>query len=59
MWALDLTDTNCRDGKWYTIHLQGLDTGAHAYRFTARRGTDWAYFPNPSGTYATGPTISP
>jgi len=59
MWPLNAADKNCMDGKWYTVHLHGLDASAHAYRFVARRGTDWAYCPAAAGTYLGGPTVTP
>jgi hypothetical protein len=59
MWALDSADRNCVDGKWYTFSSNGLPPGAYAYRFAARQGSDWAYWPAPTGTYASGPTVGP
>ena len=59
MWAYDPADTNCKDGKWYTFSRKWLPPGAYAYRFAARQGTNWAYWPAPAGSYASGPTVGP
>ena len=59
MWAYDPSDTTYSDGKWYTAHMRWLDTGAHAFRFAARQGANWAYWPSPGGSYAPGPAVGP
>ncbi|GAG21895.1 unnamed protein product, partial [marine sediment metagenome] len=61
MWPLDPADDTYSDGRWYTypMRLHGLDTSGHAFRFVARRGDDWAYWPAPAGTYQSGPTVNP
>jgi len=59
MRALDPADTNCKDGKWYTYSRKWLPPGAYAYRFAARQGTNWAYWPSPASSYASGPTVGP
>ena len=59
MWAYDPADVNYKDGKWYTLHMRWLDSSAHAYRFAARRGSTWAYWPKPPGSYQSGPTVGP
>ena len=57
--ALGPSDTNCKDGKWYTYSRKWLPAGAYSYRFAARQGSCWAYWPSPAGTYASGPTVGP
>lgn len=59
MWPLDATDTDYRDGAWFTFSRQWLPPEAYAYRFAARQGSNWAYWPAPAGNYAPGPTVGP
>jgi len=59
MWAYNPADTCYRDGAWYTFSRRWLPEGACAYRFAAHQGDDWAYWPSPTGSYASGPTVSP
>ena len=57
MWALEPSDTNYVDGKWYTYTCY-LAAGSYAYRFATALGSEWAYWPQPTGTYASGPTVA-
>ena len=44
------------------VHLftrKWLPAGAYSYRFAARQGSWWAYWPSPAGSYASGPTVGP
>jgi hypothetical protein len=59
MWALDPSDTNYKDGKWYTLSMRWLDSSAHSFRFAAKKGAYWTYWPKPDGSYQSGPTITP
>jgi hypothetical protein len=59
MYPYDPSDTNYRDGAVYQYSRKWLPAGAYAYRFAARQGTNWAYWPAPAGTYAGGPTVGP
>jgi len=59
MWAYEPADTNYQDGKWYTFTRRWLPPGAYSYRFAARQGTNWAYWPTPVGSYASGPLVGP
>jgi len=59
MWSYDPSDTNCKDGKWYTYSRRWLPAGAYAYRFAARQGSWWSYWPSPAGSYSSGPTVGP
>ena len=57
MWPLEPADGNTVDGKWYTLSLT-LAAGSYAFRFAAQTGAAWVYFPDPAGTYASGPTVT-
>jgi len=57
MWAYDPADTNYKDGAWYTFSRRWLPPGTYYYRFAARQGTNWAYWPKPAGSYASGPAV--
>ena len=59
LYPYDPTDTNYADGAVYQYSRRWLPPGAYAYRFAARQGTNWAYWPAPAGSYASGPTVSP
>jgi hypothetical protein len=59
MYPYDPSDTNYRDGAWHTFTRRWLPPGAYAYRFAARQGANWAYWPSPAGTYAGGPSVTP
>ena len=56
MAQLDPTDTTTTDGKWYTYSAY-LPPGVYEYRFAARTGSSWAYWPQPTGTWVAGPTV--
>ena len=58
MWPMDRADTNYRDGKEYAFTRRWLDRYSHAFRFAARRGSDWAYWPGPGAAYQSGPTVT-
>jgi hypothetical protein len=58
MIAFDSSDTNFVDGKWYTLRMRWLDSNFHAYRFAAMVNGQWAYWPSPTGTYVSGPTVA-
>ena len=57
MWKLDATDTNYRDGCWYTFSLKWLDASVHQFRFAVQTGGAWTYWPQPTGTYVDGPEV--
>jgi hypothetical protein len=57
MYPYDPSDTNYRDGAVYAYSRKWLPPGTYAYRCAARQGTNWAYWPTPAGTYASGPTV--
>jgi hypothetical protein len=60
MWALDPTDTTYKsDGAWYAFSRKWLPPGALAFRFAARQGTNWAYWPTPAGSYQACPSVYP
>jgi hypothetical protein len=61
MWAYDPADTNCKDGKWYTFSRKVPPAGvpAYAYRFAARQGSNWTYWPTSAGSYQSGPSVFP
>jgi len=58
MWAYNPSDTTYTDGAWftYTCYMGG---GAYTFRFAARCGAEWAYWPQPAGSYAVGPSVNP
>jgi hypothetical protein len=59
MQATDPADTNYRDGAWFALARSRLPQGGYHYRFAARQGAHWAYWPEPTGTYTGGPTVGP
>jgi len=59
MWALDSSDTDYSDGAWYTFSHRWLSEGSYAYRFAARQGGWWVYWPEPAGCYVLGPAVGP
>ena len=59
MSPLDPWDNTYTDGNWYTYSRKWLPPGAYAYRFAARQGAYWTYWPKPAGTYSSGPTVGP
>jgi len=59
MSAYDSADANYADGKWYTYSRKWLPPGTYLFRFAARQGTTWTYWPAPAGNYASGPAVSP
>jgi hypothetical protein len=61
MWALDPADTNYKDGAWYTFSHKVPPAGvpAYAFRFAARQGANWTYWPPPAGSYQSGPSVFP
>jgi hypothetical protein len=56
MSAFDPGDTNYGDGKWYT-YSRALPAGPYAYRFSVHAPDKWYYWPQPTGTYVSGPTV--
>jgi hypothetical protein len=59
MYPYDPGDTKYSDGAVYQYSRRWLPASAYAYRFAARQGTNWAYWPAPASTYASGPTVGP
>jgi hypothetical protein len=58
MSALDPSDTNVADGKTYAVSTV-LTQGTGAFRFALKVQDQWIYWPQPTGTYRTGPTVFP
>ena len=58
MSALDPSDTNYADGKTYAVSTF-LTQGTGAFRFALKVQDQWIYWPQPTGTYRTGPTVFP
>jgi hypothetical protein len=59
LYPYDPSDTNYADGAVYQYSRRWLPQGAYAYRFAARQGTNWAYWPQPPSTYQSGPAVAP
>jgi len=57
MWAYNPRDTDYCDGAWYTFSRRWMPPGTAYYRFAARQGSDWVYWPLPAGAYRRGPTV--
>lgn len=58
MEPFDPSNTNYKDGVWYTASIRGLDAGDHFFRFVADLDGRFCHWPEPEGSYLAGPTVT-